>query len=218
MIQQYIDNVDPNSPETQPQLLRLKPRTIPNIKQQVEEVSAQLNEKIRSLNRRIKTDQSVMAKEVNFIKMSVELFREKTQAVLVDLESGVDSALKETNRLEKLHLKSLEETDKNFLNIQGQLNAVNVRLDGVDDAVEDVEHVQNEMKAQVSYKLLNMVITDHVINNSKLQEETRLFEMEKMCEELRGQVSEQSKELEQLRRLNLEFQKQIREELGRKIE
>ena len=123
--------------------------TLPNFKKQMEDFTTEVNEKIKSLNKRMKIDQSSMVKEINFIKSTVEQFGERTQTVLLELESGINSCAEENRHLNTKLGDAAQGNEDNFTRVQDQLNAFDLKLNSLDGAIEELEEKQVTGKISV---------------------------------------------------------------------
>ena len=133
MIQQYIETDAFNGPARHQ-------RRFTDFKEQIEFLTIEMNDKLKSLNKRIKTDQSTLVKEMMFIKDTVEKFREKTQAVLMELESGVNSRAE--GNLSCKYLELVKNSEEKFLKIEEQLTNFELKLDTLDRSNNCVPDIQ----------------------------------------------------------------------------
>ena len=135
VIQQFISTEGFSAPS--------RPRTtLPNFKQQIEDLTNEVNDKIKSLNKRIKVDQSSLVKEISHIKSTIEKFREKTQIVLLELESGVNSCAEENRHLSARQGEETQANGDSFETIREQLTAFDLKLNSLDAAIEELEERQ----------------------------------------------------------------------------
>ena len=135
VIQQFIDTNSFTAPS--------RPKNIlPNFREQMGDLKTEVNEKIKSLNKRIKIDQSSMVREICHIKTTIEKFRERTQTVLLELESGINSCAEENRHLTSKQEDAVQNQEDNFTRIQDQLNAFDLKLNSLDAAIEELEERQ----------------------------------------------------------------------------
>ncbi|XP_063686911.1 uncharacterized protein LOC134820456 isoform X2 [Bolinopsis microptera] len=202
--------------------------TLPNFKKQMEDFTTEVNEKIKSLNKRMKIDQSSMVKEINFIKTTVEQFGERTQTILLELESGVNSCAEENRHLNTKLADAAQGNEDNFTRVQDQLNAFDLKLNSLDGAIEELEEKQQLLEAvpaEVHYTTVDD-LSDvahfgsggegkrRVSGLPAIQEENRLEDLEKTCRDLMEQMNLQNKQIELLREENFAFRSQLRGDLG----
>ena len=135
VIQQFIGKDGYSAPN--------RPKAVlPNFKQQIEDLTSEVSDKIKSLNKRIKVDQSSLVREISHIKSSIENFREKTQVVLLELESGVNSCAEENRRLSARQEEEIQGNGDSFERIREQLTAFDLKLNSLDAAIEELEERQ----------------------------------------------------------------------------
>ena len=157
---------------------------LPNLKEHLEILITEMNEKLKSLNKRIKSDQSTLVKEMMFIKDTVERFRGKTQQVLLELELGVNSRIEHGKTLASQQRELKEECDERFLRVNEQLTTFEMKLNSLDTAVEELEQnqfIESEFSKTVQYEtmgnLSDTTLTDEEASGSNILPVIQVFDI-----------------------------------------